>query len=269
MSFHSWIWKDAHFEPMASIPIEDRGFRYGMSVFETVAVVKRKAILAQEHWCRLEATAALLDFPVDQIALNALSTFPKSLPFNEGLLRVHWTAGDGGPADPILEGRLIIRGEETLIPIGSAPVPNLSLINIHTQLTEQDGWKTGNYLRRCRLLSEARQQRANEALLYDDSGLLTSAVMANVFLISADGRLMTPRLRPGCRNGTVREWVMKHYDVEEKDIEMRQVASAKEILLTNSRLGIVSVANLEGRKLERREEKIGRSYRELSRGEFP
>ncbi len=240
-----------------------------MSVFETVAVVKRKAILAPEHLCRLEATAALLNFPIDQKALSGLSAFLESLPFNEGLLRVHWTAGDGGPADPISEGRLIVRGEETPIPIGSAPVPNLSLVSINTQLTEQDGWKTGNYLLRCRLLAEARRQGANEALLYDDSGLLASAVMANVFLISDDGRLVTPRLRPGCRNGTVREWVMKHYDVEEKDIEMKETASAKEILLTNSRLGVAGIANLEGRKLERREEKIGRSYRELFHGQSP
>ncbi|PWU08767.1 MAG: hypothetical protein C5B47_04225 [Verrucomicrobia bacterium] len=260
---HSWVWEDGHFEPTAFIPIEDRGFRYGMSVFETVAIVKRKAILMTPHLLRLEAAAALLNFPIGQRALNDLMEFQKSPPFNEGLLRIHWTAGDGGPADPISEGRLIVRGEEIAIPGSSAPMPELSLVMIKTRLHEQDGWKTGNYLTRCRLLAEARRRGAHEALLYEDTGLLLGAIMANVFLISHAGRLVTPRLQPGCRNGTVREWVMKHHNVEEKEIDIEEAASAKEILLTNSRLGIAGVADLEGRKLERRVEKIECSYREL------
>ena len=44
-----WQWNGTRFAPCATVPIEDRGFRYGMSVFETVAVMGGKPRFLAEH----------------------------------------------------------------------------------------------------------------------------------------------------------------------------------------------------------------------------
>ena len=46
--FQSGLWK-----PCAGVPIEDRGFRYGMSVFETVAIHRGRAVFLEAHLERL------------------------------------------------------------------------------------------------------------------------------------------------------------------------------------------------------------------------
>ena len=261
----SWVWKDTQFESLALIPIEDRGFRYGMSVFETVAMVGGRAVFLFEHLHRLELAAARWEFPIDPSALEGLSIFLKKFCWEEGLLRVHWTAGDGGPADAVSKGRLIVRYEKMSLPGSLGCESPLSVVRLKTDLSEQEGWKTGNYLKRCHLLTTARRCKVDEALLEDGSGLLAGAVMANVFLVVNSDQLVTPQLRPGYRNGTVREWVIKHHDVEERDIAFSEVLSAKEILLTNSRLGVETVTKLEGQRLEKGKisRRIGGSYKEF------
>lgn len=262
-SVRSWVWKDGKFQERAFIPVDDRGFRYGMSVFETLAIVCGRAVLSMEHLRRLELAAVQFEFPIDRSALRGLSVFLERPPLKEGLLRIHWTAGDGGPADPFLRGRLIVRSEEMPLPGSLAPMQKLSLVGIEANLSEWEGWKTGNYMLRCRLLARARKGGADEVLLAQSSGLLAGAAMANVFLVSDSGQLVTPQIQSGVRNGTVREWLIQHYDVEERDVTFQEAISAKEILLTNSRLGVASVRSLEERSLEEGEvfRRVGNSYR--------
>ena len=72
--------------------------------------------------------------------------------------------------------------------------------------------------------------------------------MANVFL-QIDGKWITPALETGARDGAVRSWVLSHFGVEEGILESRDVARCSAAFLTNSRIGIRSVQELDGRPL--------------------
>ena len=61
--------------------------------------------------------------------------------------------------------------------------------------------------------------------------------------------ILTPSRGCGCRLGVVREWVIKRRKVEERRIRREDVVNADEIFLTNSWLGVMPIATLEGRPL--------------------
>jgi branched-subunit amino acid aminotransferase/4-amino-4-deoxychorismate lyase len=75
--------------------------------------------------------------------------------------------------------------------------------------------------------------------------------MANVFSVT-QGRVQTPDLSTGARSGVVREWVMRRVQVEETLIARAGIATAEELFLTSSWLGVMPVASVDGRQLKER-----------------
>ncbi len=64
-----------------------------------------------------------------------------------------------------------------------------------------------------------------------------------------EGRLFTPDLEAGCRNGVLRQWVMRQREVETGFWPPAALEEAEEIFLTNSWIGIRPVTAFAGRKL--------------------
>ena len=110
------------------------------------------------------------------------------------------------------------------------------------------GLKTANYWFNCDALAQARRRGFDETLLFNDRAELVSASMANVFLVR-DDRLCTPPRSSGARAGVIREWVIKRRKVEERRLRREDVVNADEIFLTNSWIGVMPVATVEGRPL--------------------
>jgi branched-subunit amino acid aminotransferase/4-amino-4-deoxychorismate lyase len=156
------------------------------------------------------------------------------------------TAGDGPPDAPGTQPRVFLFLEERTPPDPDNPWE----ITFHddTHRLPFGGLKTANYWFHADALAQARQRGFDEALFFNDFGELVSACMANVFLVQ-DDRLATPARSCGCRTGVVREWVIVRRKVEERRLKRAEVLAADEIFLTNSWIGVMPVATLEGRPL--------------------
>lgn len=74
------------------------------------------------------------------------------------------------------------------------------------------------------------------------SGFLTEGATTNLFLVK-QGEIITPGLKNGLLNGTVREWVMEHYPVAERDVTWEEALLSDEIFLTNALLGVMPVSH--------------------------
>ena len=61
----SWHWTGNQYEPCDSVPITDRGFRYGMSVFESVRVSRGEPEFFEQHIARLLSACAEREFPIE------------------------------------------------------------------------------------------------------------------------------------------------------------------------------------------------------------
>jgi branched-chain amino acid aminotransferase len=238
-----WLWSGHEFAPAASVPLSDRGFRYGMSLFESVAVQDGAVEFWSEHRRRLLTGCIERDFPVDETALDRAKDVLAAAGVN-GFARVYVTAGDGGPAAPaaprvfvMIEERLREKAESWDIGFSEEPWSPVFA-----------GLKTGNYWRHCEALAQAKAKGFDEALLFNDHAELVSVCCGNVFLVH-DEKISTPPRGSGCRPGVARDWVCKRRKVEERRLRREDVLTADEVFLTSSWLGVMPVSTIEGRPL--------------------
>jgi branched-subunit amino acid aminotransferase/4-amino-4-deoxychorismate lyase len=210
-----------------------------MSVFETITVAAGRPLLLGEHLERLRRAAGTcgLDLPpLPEFEFSRLWT---------GLLRFYVTAGPGAPGDAY-EGIVYALFDQAEVGW------NLSALRVIScaapYLPRPGGWKSGNYWQNIEALGQAKRTACDEALLFNPAGMLVGAAMANVFL-QIDGKWVTPALETGARDGAVRSWVLSHFIADEGILEIRDVARCSAAFLTNSRIGIRSVRELDGRPL--------------------
>jgi branched-subunit amino acid aminotransferase/4-amino-4-deoxychorismate lyase len=235
----TWKQSGSVWKPEDSLPLADRGFRYGMSVFETITVAAGRPLLFGEHLERLRRAAGTcgLDLPpLPEFEFSRLWT---------GLLRFYVTAGPGAPGDAY-EGNVYALFDQAEVGW------NLSALRVIScaapYLPRPGGWKSGNYWQNIEALGQAKRAACDEALLFNPAGMLVGAAMANVFL-QIDGKWVTPALETGARDGAVRSWVLSNFIAQEGILESQDVARCSAALLTNSRIGIRSVRELDGRPL--------------------
>jgi branched-subunit amino acid aminotransferase/4-amino-4-deoxychorismate lyase len=210
-----------------------------MSVFETITVAAGRPLFLGEHLERLRRAAGTcgLDLPpLPEFEFSRLWT---------GLLRFYVTAGPGAPGDAY-EGNVYALFDQAEVGW------NLSALRVIScaapYLPRPGGWKSGNYWQNIEALGQAKRTACDEALLFNPAGMLVGAAMANVFL-QIDGKWVTPALETGARDGAVRSWVLSHFIADEGILEIRDVARCSAAFLTNSRIGIRSVRELDGRPL--------------------
>lgn len=243
-----WLWSGSGWTCSKEVPVSDRGFRYGMAVFETLRIRAGAPEHLEAHRLRLERAARTCGFPLEAEgldALEALGVLVRSGLAESGVARLYLTAGDGGPADPVTAPRMLLLVEERPLPTPSHYVLR-TCPKVH--LPPFGGLKTANYWANAESLRAARAAGAQEALLFSPEGFLIGACMANVFL-RREGGWFTPALECGARDGVMRAQVLARLPVQETRLTRAACAAAEAVLLTNSWIGVAPARELDGRKL--------------------
>ena len=242
----TWIWIDGAFREEAFLPAADRAFRFGMSVFETIAVCDGRALFWDEHLARLRTACAAAEFAEPEVSGHP------DLSGRTGMLRIYVTAGDGGPLLAADAPRVVALFEEAPLPGREEFSRGLRLVVSRAPVCPVlGGWKTGNYWPHVQALRSARAQGCDEAVLVNPQGAVLSAAMANLFVVTGD-RFLTPPRVFGARDGVVAAWVRDHVPVEVAPLTVESLLSATECFVTNSRLGVFPVVDIEGRVLPAR-----------------
>jgi len=237
------------FIPLPGIPVDDRGWRYGMAFFESLAIRHGRVEFLETHLERLRQAAAgsgwrLEDGFFDGTREHLLTAFGPGPVF----ARLYLSAGSGGPLAPVDRPRLFAFGEPRE---AAAPAPYRLVSGRTPYQPLPGGFKTANYWANVRALAEARAAGADEALLFAPSGEPVSAAMANLFLLTGD-ELRTPPLSSGARRGVIREWVMRsgaRQPVSERPLSRDDLRTARAAFLTSSWAGIIPVAAIDGQPL--------------------
>ena len=239
-----------------SIAVDDRGFTLGHGLFETVLAVDGLLVQWKAHLDRLARGCPALGLPQPDpdgcrdAALAALAAAGRP---QRAAVRLNWSAGGGGrgleaPArpDPVLTA--------TAAAI-SPPADSVSLATAHVRRNEHSPasrLKTLAYLDNVLARAQARAAGADEALMLNTAGEIACAAAANVFWI-ADGAILTPALECGVLDGVVRAEVLRacaalelpHEEVRAGPASLRGAP----MFVTNSLLGVCSVARLDGESL--------------------
>jgi branched-subunit amino acid aminotransferase/4-amino-4-deoxychorismate lyase len=233
---------------------------YGKGVFTTIAIYSDQPFLWEKHWRRFKNDAGKLKIDLagnseDKIK-GALAQIVQDNSVVNGRARI--TVFDESQSN-IWAAEATQRASLLITTGDLRPLPNnfrLTIspyrINSHSPLT---GIKSCNYLDKILALDEAKAKGFDEAIQFNERGVVTSATMANVFWLDGD-ILCTPSLDTGCLPGTTREFVMENIACREVDAAMDEMLSADAIFLTSVGLGVAQIAEFESRLLEKIEHPI-------------
>ncbi len=225
-----------------SIPLSDRGFRYGMHLFESFARIDGHAEFLEAHLARLETSARLLHYQPQPGWQSDIHELLRKIPNSPSLFgRIYVTAGDGAPHDPPSAARVIV----TLEPRSRCLPGSYALVPVDCPVHGDDqpdsGFlKSGHYRIRCECLQNARRRGADEALLlHPRQGALTAS-MANFFW-KHDGHWHTAPAGQSVRNGVWREWWIRQTGAAESHLTPSDIHRLEAAALTSSWLGVMPV----------------------------
>jgi branched-chain amino acid aminotransferase len=242
----------------AAVPADDRSFRYGYGLFETMLVLNGVIRHEALHWERLSGGLALLQFELparflDNLRHETRRTIDRHATSDALRIRLQVTPGAGGYYDAATWKPFFL--------IECWPLPEFS-----TDLNENglvlgiaEARKEPGPYSACKSTSAlcyamaARQAKAsgwNDALLCNAAGNIVESTIANVF-VQSGGRVLTPPLSDGCIDGIMRRVLLKRLHASgtpafEESISTNFLHSVEGVILTNSLRGIRWVKAVDG-----------------------
>lgn len=253
----------AIFEPeTAAVPVLDRGFLYGDSVYEVMRTSGGNPVDLDAHLDRLERSAAtiVLALPGRARIVDAVRATLTAAANPESYIRVMVTRGSGEIGlDPALAGgpRLIVIVRPLQLPPEEAYTRGIKLHIVDAEGGARRGLdptiKTGNYLTNIMALHQARQAGADEAVLCDAEGRVAEGSNCNLFVVQGQ-RVITPARAIGLLAGITRQRVIElacahGVEVAEGVLTPDAVRQADEVFITSSVRGVVPVAEVDGQPL--------------------
>lgn len=255
----------------ATVPVMDRGFLYGDSVYEVFRTYDGVPLLYDEHWTRFENSAQLIHLDLgltkDQMTDEIRQTVRATNPVQRNRdVYVRYTVTRGeGPVDlfpsPELNTRYLIIVKELtdwnpeFYRMGvRLAIPDTRR---NSTTTLDPNIKGGNYLNNVLGVIEARALGADDCVMLNDSGLITEASNSNVFFV-INGTLITPAESAGHLRGLTKGAVQKvcaarDLEILSREISVNDLSETTECFVTSATREVMPVLSLrlpEGRTLE-------------------
>jgi len=230
---------------------EARGHKYGMSVFETVALHCGRPILLQQHLNRLSDAWGMLmpDASETRARHNEVQQIFSECcrPDLTGMVRIQFSAGPGTFLSPSGDAKLTIQFEAAELGTGGRALDvSVSQVPI---LPARGGWKTGNYWSRVDAFREAKLGGADEAIVKSPAGNIIGGAFANLIL-HVGNLWLTPSRGTGARDGVVLAWLQSHLKIREERLTEDHLERCSSAAILNSRLGVAPVRELNRRTLD-------------------
>jgi branched-chain amino acid aminotransferase len=246
----------------ARVPVLDRGFLYGDSIYEVFRTYGGVPLFYDEHWQRLESSAALIRMRIGLTKLELTEAIRATIAATgapqlgaDAYVRYTVTRGEG-PIDlfpsPEIKTRYVIIVR---------PVPQWSPelysrgVRVAVAATRRNpsnaldpNIKGGNYLNNVLGVMDARALGADDCVMLNDAGLVTEASNSNVFFVIG-GELVTPAQSAGNLRGLTKAALhaacrARGLATRERDIPADELAEATECFLTSATREVMPVVTL-------------------------
>lgn len=243
-----------------NVPALSSAALFGKGIFTTIAIYKSIPFLWEKHWRRLIDNVAAIGIDLSEYHETAVVESLRELVeknnsingraritfFDESESRI-WSDSTEKKT-----GLSIITGDLRPIPTEFKLTVSPYCVNSTSPLA---GVKSCNYFENILAMEETKGRGFHEAVRVNEHGEITSGCMSNVFWLKA-GKLYTPGLATGCLAGTTREFILENLECQEIKTDTKALDTADEIFMTSAGIGVVQVAEFEGRRLEKRHDPI-------------
>lgn len=247
----------------ACLGVEDGAVRFGDSLFETLLARDGRIRFLEEHLDRIARSADLIAFPCNRAAARAaLDLCAQKLAAPAARLRLTLTRGRYPGLQlppPVQPGRLLITAAPYTPPTQGERKAGVRCVLAPNQrvnpLCHLPQMKRGNYADCLYAADFARRQGAREALFCTPDGQLLEGATSNLFAI-VDGILVTPPAGELVLAGILRRQILKAADRlglawREAPLPLAEISAAEEMFLSNSLIGLLPVASINGTPLRR------------------
>ena len=243
----------------AFVPVLDRGFLYGDSVYDVVRTYGGRVFELGKHLDRMERTASRIGIalPPRPKLESELQRTMQAAGNAESYARFIVTRGEGrfGLSPHLAQGesRLIIMVKPLEAPAAEQYDRGLRMAVARTRRNPPQALdpalKTGNYLNGILALREAHAAGAEDALMLDIKGQVTEASTSNVFFVK-DGVVVTPPLSLGMLEGVTRGLLLdiaraEGVIVREEPHGPEALVGADEVFVTSSVREVMAVTSLD------------------------
>ena len=233
---------------------QNRGLRYGDSLFESLRAVNGKLFFWEDHYLRLMASMRMLrmeipmDFTMEFLEENIQNVIAAN-DLNENAARIRLTVfrNEGGlylpethtvsyiiEAQPLQSPFYILGGGRYEVELFKDYYVNPDILS---------SLKTNNKIINVVGSIYAKENGYDNCLLLNNAKQVVEALNGNLFLVSGNS-IKTPPLEEGCLNGILRKKLMEivnrseGYDLRETSISPFELQKADELFITNSIIGI-------------------------------
>lgn len=251
MNFNGTIVSDTD----QTISSNNRGFKYGDALFETLKITNNKIVFWEAHYFRLMASMRMLrmkipmEFTLENLEQEILKTIPSNTTNSMFRARFSVYRKDGGFYTPETnEVDYLI--EVSNLELNKKEVYRVDLFkDFYNYSGLLSTLKTNN-----KILSTVASIYANEndfdnCVLLNERKGVAEVTNGNIFIVKGT-TIKTPAITEGCLKGIIREKIIeivkvnKDFTIEETAITPFEIQKADEVFITNSIIGVQPVTHL-------------------------
>lgn len=259
MSKIDWVFVDGQFVPSSEARVSpfDRGFLFAHSAYEVTAVYNGKFVDLDLHLARLGRTLTGLEIIAPTLDLAEIhQELITRNEVSEGLVYLQVTAGMQGPRD--------FYGPEDLTPsvfafaskrdlIGEPARDGIAVISYEDTRWARRDLKTTQLVSQSLAYRAARRAGATTAVLHE-AGIVTEAASANLWVVTADGELITRDLSHALLPGVTRARALsllaaESVSVTERAFTLDEMHQAREAFTSSTGAMIAPILTLDGKAI--------------------
>ena len=240
------------FKKNIKLTTDNRGFKYGDGIFETIKVVHKKVIFWEDHYFRLMASMRMLrmkipmEFTLEFLEKEILKTVAVLENGANFRVRLNVFRKDGGLYTPKTNAiNYLIEASES-----NYKTKETYEIDVFKDFYNYSGLlstiKTNNRMLNTLASIYANENDLDNCILVNERKGVVEVANANIFIVK-NNIVKTPALTEGCIKGVVRGKVIdlliknKDFTIEETVISPFEIQKADEVFITNAIMGIQPV----------------------------
>ena len=240
------------FKENIKLTTDNRGFKYGDGIFETIKVVHKKVIFWEDHYFRLMASMRMLrmkipmEFTLEFLEKEILKTVDVLEGGASFRVRLNVFRKDGGLYTPKTNAiDYLIEASES-----NYKTKETYEIDVFKDFYNYSGLlstiKTNNRMLNTLASIYANENDLDNCILVNERKGVVEVANANIFIVK-NNIVKTPALTEGCIKGVVRSKVIdiliknKDFTIEETVISPFEIQKADEVFITNAIMGIQAV----------------------------
>ncbi len=230
-----------------NIKIDNRAFNFGDAFFETIKVINSRPFNFEAHFKRIELALDILYLSHNYNIEFLFDKIIQLIKINKifyGRLKIHIIRTN-------VENFFSRSSSDLLITISSCkkfkvnqPISLCFYENEKKIIGNLSTIKSSNYLISILSSIYAKKKEYDNSILFNSINNIIESSNSNIFIVKNE-LIYTPPSSDGCVSGTMRDWIISNFIVEQKTLFKTDLLNADEVFTTNAITGITSVNRVE------------------------